>query len=430
MNIHVEKKKLVNQSPTLSSHARLASRLCNLPMFAPLELKQVALKRAALGAPIFDFGLGDPFGPIATDVKQAALSAIRRERTRYTHPSGLEQLRSTVLEWFGLSEEYTVNDVVISSGAGHSLLALMLAICNQDDCILLPATVGPSYASLVQIAGARSHVITSPEDIEHAFKLQPNRLIEALSSQPRARMLILSSPCNPTGQVYSGAELSTLLRICADHGVYLILDRRSWKISFDSVRFEVPEIDSDLKPWLVHVDSLSNNFAHSSGFRVGWCVGPPDVSEALSIMQSHCGGGASTPSQYAAASALEQGVDEDEMLELEHKRWLFLEASATIPEVAMLPTYGTFFSFWDIRTVLQEWENSTGLSKTSDDFAEYLLESFGIVVVPGSAFRCDGFVRLSFAVPDDTIRRGIPLLHEAVIELLGSRQSKKVGRSM
>lgn len=430
MKIRIERQKTATQAHSVAPRTRLSSRLSHLPIFAPLELKQVALKRAALGAPIFDFGLGDPFGPIATDVKQAALSAIRRERTRYTHPSGLEQLRSAVLEWFGVADEYTVNDVVISSGAGHSLLALMLAICDPEDCVLLPSTVGPSYCSLVQIAGTRFAVVSSPDDVKHGFKLQANQLIEALSAEPRARMLILSSPCNPTGQIYSEDELTTLLRICADHSVYLVLDRRSWKISFDSYHFQAPRIDQDLKPWLVHVDSLSNNFAHSSGFRVGWSVAPPDVSEALSIMQSHCGGAASTPSQYAAASALEQGVDEDEMLELEHKRWLFHEVSSSIPEVAYLPTQGTFFSFWDIRAVLEVWENNSGEQKTSEDFAEYLLESFGIVVVPGTAFRCDGFVRLSFAVPDDTIRKGIPLLQEAVLELLGTNSDRKVGHTM
>ncbi len=421
MQSNLEKNKLRSGVNPVEARGRLANRLADLPMFAPIQLKQIALKRVSLGTPIFDFGLGDPFGPIASDVKQAALSAIRRERTRYTHPSGLEHLRSAILAWFGLEKDYTVNDVVVSAGVGHSLLSLMLAICDESDCILMPPTLGPSYSSLIQIAGARRHVITSPNDVEQQFKLQPERLVEALNTEPHARMLVISSPCNPTAQVYSTQELDALLRVCADHGVYLVLDRRSWKVSFEPYKFEAPTLDDDIKPWLIHVDSLSNNFAQSSGFRVGWCVAPPDISEALSIMQSHCGGGASTPSQYAAACALEQGVDEDEMLELEHKRWLFIEASQAIPQIAILPTQGSFFSFWDVRSVLADWSDKTGITKNADDFAEYLLESFGIVVLPGTAFHCEGFIRLSFAVPDDTIRRGIPLLHDAVLELIDSR---------
>jgi aspartate aminotransferase len=395
---------------------RIAQRIENIRLSAPLQHKQTALQRCALGETIYDFGLGELDGPISPEVKKAALASIRRERTNYAHPAGLEQLRAAVLRWLNLSHLCNPEHVVVSPGANHSLLNVMLAIGNPGDIVLLPPVHTSSYFSLATVAGLTAVSVPASKNVPY-LKLTSKMLIAALQKHPRTRIFLLSNPCNPTGQLYDHLEVLEFHEICADHGVFFVLDRRFWKITFDDDPYPEPSSAAHLSPWLIQIDSLSNNFAQSAGFRVGWCVAPADISEALCIIQSHCGGGASTPSQYAATSALEHGEDEDELMELEHKRWLFSEAARSVPNTTIFPTQATFFSFWDIRRSLGTTTADGRRIQDAGDLAEFLLESYGVVVVPGTDFGQDGYIRLSFAVSDDVIRNGIPRIAEAFQEL-------------
>jgi aspartate aminotransferase len=386
--------------------ARLADKAGQFAPSLTLELKRLAAARAATGLPVYDFGLGETKGDLAPHIAAAGSRAFLEGATMYGDPAGLPALREAVLRWLEVERHYSAENVVITTGAKQGLFNIFLALCNPGDTVLFDAAPWVSYQPMAVTASTNVVVVQPAAGKTHHLKIGPNDLTRALDAHPRARLFLINSPVNPTGQLYAAAELEALLAVCAERGVYFVLDRLYWRLVFDGRDFPEPRLDDQTKPWLIQVDGISKNFRRTGGIRIGWTVGPADVSRAMVNLQSHYTSGPAIPTQHAALAAIARPYDAEMREDLERKRNLLLDATCGIPQMSVWPTPAAFYSFWDVAACLGTTAPGGRAIRGSTDLATYLLDAAGVITAPGSAFCQEGYLRISFATPDDHIVQG------------------------
>lgn len=399
-------------------HERISAKMAKFRPSLTLALKDLVGARFASGLPVHDFGLGETRGTLAAAIRLAGEKAFRDEDTMYGDPAGIPELRRAVLEWLGLQDEYSISNVIITAGAKQSLLNTFLAICNPADAVLLEAAPWVSYQPLV-VTAYGFPVMVLPERGEKArLKVTPDDLLRNLRARPHAKMFLLNNPVNPTSQLYTADEVDALLRTCARHSVFFVLDRLYWKIVYDGVTYGAPAIDEETKPWLIQIDGMSKNFRRAGGLRIGWTVAPDDVATAMINLQSHYTSGPAIPTQRAAQAAVTSPYDATFVSELQAKRDLLWKEAAGIPYLRIWPTPAAFYSFWDVSAAFGKKTPEGKVLACSDDVAAYLVESQGVVTASGAGFMQDGYLRLSFAVEDQVIVEGMAAARRALDALI------------
>ena len=384
---------------------RISTKLDKFRPSLTLGLKSLVQERAARRLPVYDFGLGETKGRLNPEIRAAGEQAFREEETMYADPGGLPELRAAVLRWLGLEGVYGPDNVVITTGAKQALLNTFIAIANPADVFLFDAAPWVSYQPLAVMSYAtpimvlprsNDRLLVGPDDLERNIRMRPH-----------ARMFLLNNPVNPTAQLYDGETVAALARVCARHGIYFVLDRLYWKLIFDGGVFPEPPLDEEVLPWLVQIDGMSKNFRRAGGLRIGWSVGPRDLTDAMVNLQSHYTSGPSVPSQRAALAALESSYDYTLVSDLQRKRDLLIGAARGIPHVDVWDTPAAFYSFWDVTGAFGKRTPAGKLLADSDDVAAYLCEAAGVVTASGCGFMQDGYLRLAFDIPDAEIRAGM-----------------------
>lgn len=393
---------------------RVSAKLGKFRPSLTLALKRLVGERRAAGLPVHDFGLGETKGDLAPHIRDAGERAFREGHTMYGDPAGLPETRAAVLDWLCLGDHYDVDDVVITTGAKQSLFNIFLAVCNPADTVLFDAAPWVSYQPLAVAAYAAPIMVLPAAGDANRLKVTPADLLRNLRMRPHARLFLLNNPVNPTSQLYSKEEVEALLAVCVEHRVYFVLDRLYWRIVFDGAAFPEPRVDAETRPWLIQVDGMSKNFRRTGGLRVGWSVGPRDVTRAMVNLQSHYTAGPATPTQCAAAAALRQPYDAEMVHDLRGKRDLLHREAREMPLVRVWPTPATFYSFWDVRAAFGRTTPGGRPLCSSDDVAAYLVREAGVVTASGTGFMQDGYLRLSFAAPDETIVTGMRAAREAL----------------
>jgi len=396
---------------------RVSPKLFKFQTSLTLSLKHLVEDRQARGLPVYDFGLGETKGVLDPAIREAGELAFREGHTFYSDPAGLPRLREAVLNWLELEDHYDIDDVVISTGAKQSLFNIFLAVCNPSDAVLLDAAPWVSYQPLaVSAYGFPVRVLPLGTEQE-LLKVTPDDLRRNLDARPHAKLFLLNNPVNPTAQLYSADEVEDLLRVCAERKVYFVLDRLYWRILFDGQSYPEPRVDEETKPWLIQVDGMSKNFRRAGGLRIGWAVGPTDLIQAIVKLQSHYTGGPATPTEEAALAALSGGYRVSFRRELQAKRDLLHHHAADMPLVKIWPTPATFYSFWDVRECFGSRTSDGTEIHNSDDLAGYLARSEGVITASGRGFMQDGYLRLSFAIPEDEIVDGMAATKRALSAL-------------
>lgn len=396
---------------------RISAKLSKFRPSLTLELKRLANERLQQGLPVYDFGLGETKGELAAHIREAGERAYREGLTMYGDPAGIPELRRAVLDWLGLAGQYDTENVVITAGAKQSLFNIFLAICNPADLVLFDAAPWVSYQPLA-IAAYASPIMVLPRARSANFlKVTPADLRRNLKMRPHAKLFLLNNPVNPTGQLYSADEVEALLQVCLEYQIYFVLDRLYWRLVFDSADYPEPRIDAETRSWLIQVDGISKNFRRTGGLRIGWSVAPPDVSEAMANLQSHYTSGPAVPTQYSALAAIERAYDPELRTDLQRKRDLLQREATAVPFVKVWPTPASFYSFWDVRQALGKRAPDGLVLETADEVAEYLVRAAGVVALSGAAFMQDGYLRLSFATPDEDIIDGVRAAAEAMSRL-------------
>ena len=376
---------------------------------ATLAAGALARQLKAQGVAVFDFSLGEPDFPTPEHICAAAVKAMRDGHTHYTPAAGIAELRAAVARWYqktyGIT--YTSEQVVISSGAKHSLHTALAAIVGPGDEVIIPTPYWVSYSDLVQMTGAASVLVQTT--IESGFKMTPQQLRAALT--PRSKLLMLNSPGNPTGSVYTRAELEALADVVLDSSLAVLSDEIYERLVFGDAR---ATCFATLRPGLAErtltVSGASKSYA-MTGWRMGWTLGPAAVIKAMGNIQSQQTGNPCSISQYAALAALEgeQECVERMRREFEVRRDLVCGRLSAMPGVRCPLPGGAFYAFFDVSA---HFGRTLGGHKVgnSAEFCRAALETAHVNLVSGSAFGAEGYVRLSYAASREQLQGGLDRL--------------------
>jgi len=378
-----------------------------------LDARAKALKAA--GQPIISFGVGEPDFPTPEPIKQAANAALADDATHYTTVSGDPVLRKLVAE---RTEETTGvpfawNQVIATSGAKEALFIAMQVLCEQGDEVLLPAPYWVSYAEQAKMAGA---TVVPIETRSPDWKLTPEDLRRHLTA--RSRVLVLCTPSNPTGAVYSDAELAALAETIADYDIATIVDEIYARISYVPVGRWLRAAPQQADRSFI-VDGVSKAYA-MTGWRLGWLVGPKELMELASAVQSHLTSHPSSVTQRAATFALQNNAAVetavDEMVGIfRQRRDAIVAGLSAIDGVSCPPPDGAFYVFPDVRGLFGRPLGPNGrVVQSSAQLAAYLLDEALVVCVPGEAFGTPGFVRFSYALAMDQLEEGVARVQTAL----------------
>ncbi len=393
----------------ISARARQISASASMA----LDARAKALKAA--GQPIITFGVGEPDFPTPEPIKQAANRAMVEDATHYTTVSGDPALRKLVAdrtaELTGVA--FSWGQVIATTGAKEALYIAMQVLCDPGDEVLLPAPYWVSYAEQARMAGATVvPVDTSPP----GWKLTPDDLRRHIT--PRSRVLVLCTPCNPTGAVYSDAELAALAAVLAEHDIAAVVDEIYARISYVPVGRWLRAAPQLADRSLI-VDGVSKAYA-MTGWRLGWLVGPPELMQTASALQSHLTSHPSSITQRAGQFALEGNASVersiDEMVGIfRQRRDAIVAGLSRIHGMVCEEPEGAFYVFPDVRGLYDRPLGPKGrVVHSSAELSAYLLDEALVVTVPGEAFGTPGFIRLSYALSMDQLQEGVQRLQTAL----------------
>lgn len=376
---------------------------------ATLAAGAKARQLRSAGVTVYDFSLGEPDQPTPEHICKAAADAVRAGHTHYTPVAGIPELRQAIAKWYDRFHGYKVapEHIVASNGAKHSLHNALVATCGPGDEVVIPTPYWVSYSDLVSMAGATPVLV--PTTFESGFKLSPGQLKVALT--PRTKLVMINSPCNPTGTVYTRRELEQLADVLLDSKAGVLSDEIYEQLCFgDAKPACFATLRSGLAERTITVSGASKSYA-MTGWRMGWVVAPPAVAKAVADIQSQETGCPSSVAQYATLAALEGPQDcvAKMRAEYEARRELVCSRLRSIPGVRIGKPDGAFYAFFDVSAYF----GKSIAGKTVHDslgFCAACLETAHVNFVPGSAFGCEGFVRMSYAASREQITGGLDRL--------------------
>ena len=374
------------------------TRLIAPSMTFAIDAKAKAL--AAKGIDVVNFGVGEPDFITPVNVREAAKAALDAGQTKYSQTGGLPRLRALVAEKLDRENNlpYTPEQVMISTGGKQALFNVMMAILGTGDEMLIPVPYWVSYSEIVKLAGATPVFLPTSEATE--FKITPQQLQDAIT--PQARALLLNSPSNPTGAVYTPEEIMALAEVIVAHGIAVVADEIYEKLIYDGLRhLSIGSLNEAIFDLTLTCNGFSKAYA-ATGWRLGYAAGPKHVIRAAINIQSHTTSGPNTFAQYGAIAALEESQESIEMMRatFERRRDLMYAGVSEIPGLVCPKPHGAFYLFPNI--------SASGLDSIT--FCEKLLEQEHLALVPGIAFGMDTNVRLSYAADIETIEKGVERL--------------------
>lgn len=391
-------------------HLSQAVRQITPSMTIGMDDRARTLRRG--GIDVVSFAAGEPDFDTPESVKQAAIKAIRDGFTKYTSPGGIVELRQAVAA--RLRREYGAayepDEIVITAGGKPALYFTLRALCEPGDEVLVPVPAWVSYIEQVRLAGARPVLV--PTQAAEEWQPLTERVAPAITSRTRA--IIVNSPHNPTGAVYSRQTLAGLVELAERHGFYLLSDEIYESMVYDGARHTcVPAAWPEARDRIVLLNSMSKTYA-MTGWRLGYAAGPRPLVDGITALQGHLAGNPNSIAQKAGLYALTEQVNLSEMVaEYDRRRRYVIERLNALPGVTCGTPRGAFYAFPDVRGVLAR----PGGPTTTSALAEYLLEQAHVALVPGEAFEAPGFLRLSYATSMSHIETGLDRITQALAPL-------------
>jgi aspartate aminotransferase len=352
---------------------------------------------------------GEPDFDTPTPIAYAGVKAITQGFTRYTPAAGSLDLRRAIAGKLMKENHlsYAPEQIVLSSGAKHSLFNIFATICDPGDEVILPAPYWVSYPEQIRLAGAEPVIVACDEST--GFKMTPQQLEAAIT--PKTKALLLNSPSNPTGAVYSEAELRGLGEVLQRHDIYVVTDEIYEKLVYGAEHHSLPALCPELMDRTLVVNGFSKAFA-MTGWRLGYVAAPLDLAKAMTSLQSHSTGSPSTISQKAALVAFD-AFDIAMVQEFERRRNRLVEGLQSLPGVSILAPKGAFYVFPNVSGLFGTTYRGKPI-QNADDFSQTLLEAELISSVPGDAFGSPGYIRLSYAVSYEQVEEAVVRLERFV----------------
>ncbi|MCI0705964.1 MAG: pyridoxal phosphate-dependent aminotransferase [Ignavibacteriae bacterium] len=389
---------------------KLSKKAAGLEASQTLALFARAKKMKAEGLDVVSLTAGEPDFPTPQPVKDAGIKAINDNFTKYTANPGIPELLKAISE--KLSRENNVNfppsQILVSNGAKHSVYNALQAICNKGDEVLIPAPYWVSYPEMAKLADATPVVINS--SIKNDFKITPAQLKKAITK--KTKVLILNSPSNPTGSVYSRAELEALGEVVRKTGIYVISDEIYEKVMFDGeTHFSIGSIDA-IRDQVITINGVSKAYS-MTGWRIGYMAAHKDIYAAAEKLQSQMTSNASSISQRAAHAALTVNFNKEiayMVSEFDKRRRYLMEQFKSMNVEFNYPK-GAFYLFVNMKPFFNTSADGVKI-KTADDLSEYFLMKHHLAMVPGGGFGAKDFVRISYACSMAELEKAVERLRK------------------
>lgn len=395
---------------------QLSRRVMSIQPSPTLALNAKADALRAQGVDIINFGAGQPDFPTPANICLAGVKAITDGFTRYTPVPGTPELKQAVIDKFKRDNglDYAMDQVMINVGGKHSSYLIMQALVDEGDEVIVPAPYWVSYPPMVILAGGAPVIVPTRE--EDGFKLKLADLEKAATGKTKA--IFINSPSNPTGGVYSEAELRPLAEFCASKGILMISDEMYEPILFDGRTFvATASLSPEVYANTITLNGVSKAYA-MTGWRIGYMGGPAELVKACSKIQSQSTSNPTSIAQKAAEEALNgpQEIVGERNRSFERRRDLIMDLVAELPGVTCFRPEGSFYAFPSFKAYFGKKFEGKEI-KGSQDLADYLLDQASVAAVPGIAFGEDNGIRFSFAISDEQITKGMASVKAALAKL-------------
>ncbi len=369
-----------------------------------LAITARAKELKAKGHDVVNFAGGEPDFDTPDTIKAAAVQAIKDGFTKYTPSTGTPELRQAIADKFKKENQlqYSPSQIVVSCGAKHSIFNLIQILADDEDEVLIPAPYWVSYPEMVKIAGATSKFI--PTTVREDFKITAKQLSKYITD--KTRVLILNSPSNPTGMLYTKEELEPIAEVCVKNNIWVISDEIYEKLIYDAQGFtSIAALGKEIYDLTFTVNGVSKAYS-MTGWRIGYSAGNAEVMEYVKKFQDHTTSNPTSISQMAALQALKEPEEIvsgmcDKFLK---RRNLMASLIDEIPQISYIMPQGAFYMFCDFSRV----------GGSTEEIAKMILDDIKVAVIPGDGFGAPGFIRLSFATSDERIKEGIKRIKDWV----------------
>jgi aspartate aminotransferase len=383
-----------------------ANRISPSMTFA-ISSKAKALK--AQGVDVCDFSVGEPDFNTPELMREAAKAALDAGKTKYAPTAGIPELRVAIAEKLERENEvtYTPEQVMVTVGGKQALFNTLLVLLNPGDEAIIPTPAWVTYPEIVKLAGAEAVCVATSE--ANGFRLSAQQLADAVT--PKTRVLVLNSPSNPTGAVYTPLGIKALAEVIVEQQIVVVSDEIYEKLIYDGLEHvSIGSLGDEIRKLTVTCSGFSKVFA-ATGWRLGFAAGPTTVIKAATALQSHSTSGATTFAQYGALAAMKSATTSETVADMrtifQARRDLVVSALQQIPRLTCGMPHGAFYAFPNI--------SQTGLDSMT--FCRRLLEAEQVATVPGVAFGADSNIRISYATDADTLREGLARLRRFVASL-------------
>ncbi len=389
---------------------KLANRVKTLTPSSTLAITAKAKELKQQGYDVIALGAGEPDFNTPSFILESAEKAMKEGMTKYTPSGGIVELKKAIVNKFKSDNQltYTTDQIIVTTGAKHALYTLFQVLLNDGDEVIVPAPYWVSYPEQVKLAGGKPVFIEAKE--ENEFKLTPKELEEAITEKTKA--IIINSPSNPTGMMYSREELKQLGEVCLKHNVLIVSDEIYEKLIYsDDNHVSIAEVSDELKAQTVVINGVSKS--HSmTGWRIGYAAGPSEIIKAMTSLASHSTSNPTSIAQYAALAAYsmnDEPVEKMKQVFAERLDMLY-NLLIDIPGVTCVKPKGAFYLFPNV----EEAAKSNGFT-TVDDWVRALLEEEKVALVPGSGFGSPNNVRLSYATSTEALKEAAQRIKQFII---------------
>ena len=380
----------------------IADKFSQIAPSLTLAITAQAKKMQAEGQDIASFGAGEPDFDTPQHIKDAAIEALQAGRTKYTAVSGIPELRKAIADKLLKDNhiEYSPNQISVNCGAKHSCYNAILACCNPGDEVIIPAPYWTSYPDMVRLVGAEPYIVETKR--KNQWKITAEEFADSISGA--TRMLVLNSPGNPTGSVYTKAEIEALVEVAASEDIIILSDEIYEKLLYNGKKHvSTASVSEAAKRLTITINGFSKVYS-MTGWRLGYTAAPPEIAEVIDTIQSHTTSNPTTFAQYGALAALQgdQSFVNDMVEEYDMRRQYMLSRLQKIRNIEVVEPDGAFYFLVD----------TTKMGLSSMNLSEKLLSRYRVAAVPGLAFGHDHSVRLSYATSLDVIKKGLDRFEE------------------
>ena len=391
-----QKAQLISPSPTLAVDAK-------------------AKQMKSEGHDIIGFGAGEPDFDTPDHIKSAAIAAINQGLTKYTPVGGTKELKNAISDYFKkqLGISYAQDEIIVSTGAKQCLFNALYCLIDEGDKVLIPSPYWVSYTEMVKLCGGIPVLVPTIED---GFVLKADTLKNYIDK--KTKVLMINSPNNPCGSVYSKQDLEQIAKLCIENNIFVISDEIYSELIYDDVEYaSIASFENMLERTLI-INGVSKTFA-MTGWTIGFAAGPKQLIKAMENVQGHTTSNPNSIAQSASVAALTQkdnGVLSAMVNEFSKRRKYMVERINSMKYLSCRLPLGAFYVFVDISETFGKQCNGKTINN-STDFAQILLENFKVAVVPGIAFGADDFIRLSYATSMENIEKGLDRIEQYVLSL-------------